>query len=95
VAIAFGKVLTAYLAGRGQIGINIAASAVGMAANLSTMVYLTPRLGIAGAAISTSLGYFVLIAIVMFATARELRRNGGVAMAGQAARNPGEGSLLP
>ena len=84
VAICFGKILTAFLAARGKLGMNLISSAAGAFVNLSSNLYLTPRYGIVGAAMATSLGYFVIVLIAIYAAARELRRSGAIAAQGGA-----------
>jgi O-antigen/teichoic acid export membrane protein len=74
VAICVGKILAAFLAARGQLAMNLAASTAGAIVSLSSNLYLTPRYGITGAAIATSLGYFAVVLIVMYGIWSELRQ---------------------
>jgi O-antigen/teichoic acid export membrane protein len=73
VVICFGKILTAFLAARGRVAMNLVASALAAFLNVGCNLYLTPRYGIVGAAMATSLGYMALVAVAVAGAAMELR----------------------
>jgi O-antigen/teichoic acid export membrane protein len=74
VAICSGKILAAFLAARGKLAMNLIASTAGASISLGLNLYLTPRFGISGAAIATSLGYFAVTLIALYGVRTELRQ---------------------
>ena len=60
------KLLSIDLAANNRLGVSIFASAVGVAINVISNIYLIPRYGIVGAGVATSISYSVMTVILVF-----------------------------
>jgi O-antigen/teichoic acid export membrane protein len=70
VAYSVVAVLSRYLVGRGRPGLATAAMLSGLAVNIASNVVLIPTLGIIGAAISSSISYWITAILVLVAFRR-------------------------
>jgi len=67
VAYSVVAILSRYVVGRGNPGLSTAVLLAGLAVNVALNLFLIPRLGIMGAAIASSLSYFVTAAFTVAA----------------------------
>jgi O-antigen/teichoic acid export membrane protein len=67
VAYSVVAVLSRYLVGRGRPGLATAAMLTGLAVNVASNLVLIPALGITGAAISSSLSYWITAILILVA----------------------------
>lgn len=70
VALIIPNVLTAHLAGRGQPQIGTLAAGVSLIATVALDLLLIPRLGVAGAALASSVAYTITALVVLLAFRR-------------------------
>lgn len=73
VALSLGKVACSDLAGRGKNGYSSMSALVALIVTVALDLVLIPRLGIRGAALSSSVSYFVNSALLLIALKRELK----------------------
>jgi O-antigen/teichoic acid export membrane protein len=65
VAIAVGRVMANDVAARGRPGLNLVGSLLGLAVNVTINLLLIPAWGITGAALSSSMSYIIIVAVVL------------------------------
>ncbi|MBN2184246.1 MAG: oligosaccharide flippase family protein [Candidatus Krumholzibacteriota bacterium] len=59
------RVVSSDLLARGHPGVNMAAGGAALAVNIISNIILIPRIGISGAAVSTSISYFVQVVVTL------------------------------